>query len=155
MAKQTPLEMLTEIQEGKVDEALNLVAICQQTLNQAIEQRDMLYQYRIDYEKQFREEAKKGIKPTHLHNYHAFLSKLDHAIEQQEQIVVQLEAQLEKRKEEWVEEKNKLKAYETLLERKEKEKQAKENRQEQKMSDEHGAKKYRERLQREQEGKQD
>jgi flagellar FliJ protein len=154
MTKQTPLEMLTEIQEEKVDEALNLVAICQQTLNRAIEQRDMLYQYRIDYERQFREEAKQGIKPTHLHNYHAFLSKLDKAIEQQEQIVVQLEKQLEKRKEEWVEEKNQLKAYETLQERRDKEQQAKENRREQKLSDEHGAKKHRERLQREQENEQ-
>ena len=153
MAKQTPLEMLINNQKEKVDEALNMVAICQQTLNQAIDQRDMLYQYRIDYERQFREDAKQGIKPTHLHNYHAFLSKLDHAIEQQERIVVQLEKQLEKKKEEWVEAKNQLRAYETLQERKEKEKQVKENRKEQQLSDEHGARKHQERLQREQEEK--
>lgn len=145
MAKQTPLEMLTEIQEEKVEEALNLVAVCQQTLDQAIEQRETLFQYREDYEEQFRVQARAGIRPTHLHNYHAFLSKLNQAIHQQEIIVTQLERQLEKRQGEWVEEKSQLRAYETLQERQRKELEAKENRREQKLSDEHGTKKFLER----------
>ena len=145
MAKQTPLEMLNDIQEEKVEDALNTVAICQQTLSQAAEQRETLEQYRIDYEQQFRDQAKIGIRPTHLHNYQAFLSKLNRAIDQQDKIVAQLERQLAQKQQEWIEEKNQLKAYETLQERKDKAEQDKENRQEQKASDEYGAKKFMER----------
>lgn len=143
MARSSPLEMLIEIQDDRVETALAEVADSQQTLNQAKEQLDTLYSFQTEYEQRFREESKVGIQPVHLHNYHAFISKLYIAIEQQTEKIKTLEKKVEEKQQIWLEEKNQLNAYKKLKERQDREKAKIESKREQKLSDEFGAKKYR------------
>lgn len=142
MVKQTQLEMLIEFQEDKVEKALAAVAERQQALNQANEQMNVLLSYRTEYEQRFVTQTQTGIQAAQLHNFQAFITKLHHAIDQQTQVIKTFEAQLAEKQQLWLSEKNQLKAYEKLREREILLQQKKENKREQKLSDEFGTRKF-------------
>ena len=91
------------------------------------------------------EAARNGIGPDAWRNFSAFLGKLDDAIAQQQLIVSDSRQRTVQGQQEWVDQRNKVKAFDTLSHRHHSEQARKEAKQEQRLTDEHAAKQFRDR----------
>lgn len=101
-----------------------------------------LTQYRDEYETRFREAAQAGLKPDEWQNYHAFLVRLDGAIEQQRSMVETSKQHTAEGQQEWLDKRNRVKAFDALSERHKAAQVREENRMEQRQQDEHAARKF-------------
>lgn len=137
------LQTLIELAQTRMDDAAKRLGELLAS-GQAHEQKlDILVQYRAEYHERFRAAAQHGISPDAWRNYSTFLAKLDEAVFEQEQIVARARDQVVAGKQAWVDERNRKKAFDTLASRQHAQVIRKENRAEQRMTDEHSAKMFR------------
>ncbi|MCX9157938.1 flagellar export protein FliJ [Niveibacterium sp. 24ML] len=137
------LETLIELAQSRMDDAAKRLGELLSS-GQAHEQKlAMLVEYREEYHNRFRSAAQSGISPDAWRNYSVFLAKLDEAVFEQEQVVSRARLQVEAGKQAWVDERNRKKAFDTLATRHQAAALRKENRDEQRMTDEHSAKLFR------------
>jgi flagellar FliJ protein len=93
-------------------------------------------QYRDEYAARFQANMTAGLTAMGYRNFQMFLNKLDDAISGQQAIVMQSKQREQVERTAWQQSERKRMSYDTLATRAEKEEQRKENKREQKMTDE-------------------
>ena len=142
MAKQTPLHTLIDLASNNVDEATKQLQRLTSNRNEAAQQLSVLQNYRQDYAERLQLSTQSGLSASNYHNFRQFILTLDDAILQQNKIVVQMDAKLESGRKQWQDEKRRLSSYETLLSRQMRQQAVREQRREQRATDEISARLY-------------
>jgi len=93
-------------------------------------------EYRLEYMKRLNQRSLDGINSHTFSHFHAFIKKLDNAAEQVQIAVNQAKAMVNKRKQEWLAQRQKVQAVELLRDKRLKMIAITENKREQKMFDE-------------------
>lgn len=143
MAARFHLQPLLDLAQTRTDEAarrLGELVAAERDLEHKLK---MLEDYREEYHERFREAARDGLSPDALRNYGAFIGRLDEAISAQRRIVDQSRNKTAQGQQAWLQQRNRLKAFDTLSQRHRVGLAREEVRQEQKMSDEHAARRGR------------
>lgn len=133
------LQPLLDLAQTRTDEAarkLGELVAAERDLEKKLH---MLEAYREEYNARFVEAARAGLSPDAWRNYSAFISKLDDAIGMQRKFVEQSHAKTAEGQQAWIAQHSKLKAFDTLSQRHQQALNRREARQEQKLSDEHAA----------------
>lgn len=142
---QNPIKTLLDHAHTRVDDATRKLGELLASEHACEVKLDMLMQYRVEYRNRFMQAARDGIGPDAWRNYSGFLAKLDEAIAQQQLIVEQSRRMTANGQQQWMHERNRMKAFDALSQRHEKREQHKLAKQEQRQSDEHALKHYRDR----------
>lgn len=95
-----------------------------------------LRQYRDDYARGFEEQARGGCGAARLRDYQTFLARLDLALRQQEQIVLQARQKLETHNQRWQSAARSARALDTVVDRWQGEERRQDDRREQIQTDE-------------------
>jgi flagellar FliJ protein len=95
-----------------------------------------LRQYHIDYMQRFREAASLGMRAAQLREYQAFMSKLEKAISEQEEVVKRSQSTTVRMKQQWTATHVKTQSMDKAMNRMVKQEQKQQDAQDQKMSDE-------------------
>lgn len=136
------LQMVAKWEAEKEEKAASDFQQAQAYVQQNQERLDGLMQYRLDYFKKMQEKGANGFEAISFSHHQSFISKLDKACAQQQQIIQDASKAAEQRKLQWLEQQKKRKAVEMLLDKKNAEKQARLDRHEQNMMDEFALQKF-------------
>ena len=138
-----PIKTLLEHAHTKVDEATRRLGELLASEHACEVKLEMLVQYRVEYRERFMQAARDGIGPDAWRNYSAFLGKLDDAIAHQQTVVAQSKRMTASGQQQWVHERNRMKAFDALSQRQVTKENKKQHQQEQRQSDEHAVKHFR------------
>jgi flagellar FliJ protein len=136
MPRRFPLQPLVEYTENQTDDAAKRLALLKARWQGAEDKLQQLFLYRQEYQGRLAQASQRGMSVTALLDYRAFLAKLETAIEQQQEEVARCQADWERGKEDWLAQRRKLKAYQTLEQRHHAREAKREAKQEQKEQDE-------------------
>ncbi|MAK56424.1 MAG: flagellar export protein FliJ [Pusillimonas sp.] len=136
MAKNSALNTLIDLTKDKTNDVAKQLQSLTTTRKSAHEQLETLHTYRQDYAQRLQQAMSTGLSAANYHNFRQFIATLDDAISQQNKVVAQIDANVELRKKEWVDQKRQLSSFETLLSRQERQAAQRENRLEQRTNDE-------------------
>ncbi|MAL01983.1 flagellar export protein FliJ [Neopusillimonas maritima] len=136
MAKNSALTTLIDLTKDKTNDVAKQLQNLTSSRQSAHEQLETLHTYRQDYAQRLQQAMTTGLSAANYHNFRQFIATLDEAISQQNKVVAQIDANVELRKKEWVDQKRQLSSYETLLSRQERQAAQRENRIEQRTNDE-------------------
>lgn len=139
MATKSALETLIELAKKNSDALAKRLGESLEASKKAREKMSTLSQFRDDYSNQLLAAMRNGITPESHRNYSIFIAKLDAAISAQNQDIVFKDQASQKIKLEWQASELKRLSYTTLESRKISSAQAKEQKKEQKASDEQAA----------------
>lgn len=142
MPRAFPLQSLLDLSQLRLDEAGRKLGKLIAGEQEASRRHGLLVQYREEYRTRFVVAAKGGLSPGEWKNYADFLAKLDDAIAQADSAMTQTKQQTVAGQQEWVAKKGRVKAFDTLSDRHQSRIAYQDNRQEQKLSDEHGARRH-------------
>ena len=143
MSSRFHLQPLLDLAQTRTDDAarkLGELIASERTDEQKLK---VLEDYREEYHDRFMQAARDGIGPDAWRNYSAFINRLDDAIAAQRKIVEQSRAQTAQGQQLWLTQRNRLKAFDTLSQRHQAGVARSEARQEQKLTDEHAARRNR------------
>ncbi len=149
MSESFPLQPLLDLANNRMDEAARKLGELIASEHAVEEKLALLVDYRKEYHARFVEAVRNGIGPDAWRNFSAFLGKLDDAIAQQEKAVSASRQRTEQGQQAWVDQRNKVKAFDTLSHRHQSQQARKEAKQEQRLTDEHAAKQFRDRTEEE------
>ena len=149
MSEQFPLQPLLDLANNRMDDAARSLGELIASEHAVEKKLALLVEYRQEYQARFVDAARNGIGPDAWRNFSAFLLKLDDAIAHQQRIVSDSKGRVERGQQEWVDQRNKVKAFDTLSHRHQDQQARKEAKQEQRLTDEHAAKQFRDRGQEE------
>jgi flagellar FliJ protein len=130
------LSTLIELAENEVENAAKNLGRMIKARDDANEQLNLLNQYRSDYELRFQSNAKQGLNVTQFTNFQAFIVKLDQAVDGQKKLIQDAEYRIEVAKKNWQECEKKRLSYKTLIDRNAASELKKENKRDQKQTDE-------------------
>ena len=145
MSESFPLQPLLDLANNRMDEAARKLGELIASEHAVEEKLALLVDYRKEYHARLVEAVRNGIGPDAWRNFSAFLGKLDDAIAQQEKAVSVSRQRTEQGQQAWVDQRNKVKAFDTLSHRHQSLQARKEAKQEQRLTDEHAAKQFRDR----------
>ncbi|WP_326526166.1 flagellar export protein FliJ [Dokdonella sp.] len=145
MSESFPLQPLLDLANNRMDEAARKLGELIASEHAVEEKLALLVDYRKEYHARFVEAVRNGIGPDAWRNFSAFLGKLDDAIAHQERAVSVSRQRTEQGQQAWVDQRNKVKAFDTLSHRHQSLQSRKEAKQEQRLTDEHAAKQFRDR----------
>ncbi|MDB5799702.1 MAG: fliJ [Rhodocyclales bacterium] len=137
------MKVLLSHAHTKVDEATRRLGELLASEHACEVKLEMLVQYRIEYRGRFMQAAREGMGPDAWRNYSSFIAKLDDAINLQQNIVDQSKQMTASGQQQWMHERNRMKAFDALSQRQVAQEQRKHNKQEQNISDEHAVKHFR------------
>jgi len=143
MPKQFPLRTLLELSQARVDDATKQLGLLLASEQEGEQKLLLLTRYRDEYHARFLEAAKAGLDPEQWRNFLAFLGRLDEAISQQQACVASSKQRTADGQKAWHDERNRLRAYDTLSQRFRMAELRAEVKAEQRLSDEHVANAYR------------
>lgn len=146
MTEPFPLQPLLDQANTRMDEAARKLGELIASERAVEEKLELLVAYRKEYHARFVEAARNGIGPDAWRNFSAFLAKLDDAIAQQQKVVSDSKQRTEQGQQAWVDERNRVKAFDTLSHRHHHQQAQREAKREQKLTDEHAAKRFRDRV---------
>ncbi|MBC3830216.1 flagellar export protein FliJ [Undibacterium amnicola] len=130
------LTTLIELAENDVENAAKNLGRMIKARDDANEQLKLLHQYRDDYEGRLQSNAQQGLSVTQFANFRAFIVKLDQAVDGQKKIILDAEYRIEVAKKAWQECEKKRLSYKTLIDRNAAVELKKENKRDQKQTDE-------------------
>ena len=136
------LQTVLELMQRRADEATQQLARLIAAEQDAKAKLDLLCQYREEYAHRFQASAQNGMAPLQWKNFQDFLARLDDAIAQQQQVVLQSHHKTSAGQVHWQAQRVRLKAIDTLSVRHQRAEDAKENRREQKQVDEFATRKH-------------
>ncbi len=136
MPKPFPLQTILELMQTRTDEATRNLARLIANERDAKAKLDMLQQYRDEYATRFQKAAQGGINQREWQNYQHFLNRIDDAVDAQRNAVATQARQTAAGQLQWQQQRQKLKAFDTLSERHHAAENAREMKREQKMQDE-------------------
>jgi flagellar FliJ protein len=144
MSAKFPLQPLLDLANTRMDEVTRELGELIASERSSQQKLELLQGYRDEYGARFIEAARSGIGSESMRNYTNFLGRIDEAIEVQRQIVEQSHLDTSQGQQQWVEQHTKVRAFDTLSQRFQNDLVRKELRQEQRASDEHASRKFRE-----------
>ncbi len=140
MSENFPLQRLLELAHERTDDAARRLGELIGAEKEDDRKLALLLQYRDEYQARFMDAAREGIGPDEWRNFSAFIARLDDAIEQQQRIVAEARDRTVAGQQAWIAERNRLKAFDALSQRHQKQQARKEAKQDQRLTDEHAAK---------------
>lgn len=143
MSKSFQLQPLLDLSNLRLDEATRQLGKLIAGEQEASQRVELLVQYRAEYHARFLDAASNGLGPDAWRNYQHFLGRLDQAIEQARSLVAASKQRTALGQKNWLAQRGKVKAFDTLAQRHQARALYAENRQEQKQADEHSARRYR------------
>jgi flagellar FliJ protein len=144
MNRAFPLQSLLDLSQLRLDEAGRKLGELVAGEQEASRRHDLLVHYREEYQARFVAAARDGLSPSEWRNYTSFLAKLDAAIDQADSTMTHTKQQTVAGKQEWVSKRGRVKAFDTLSDRHQSRVAYQDQRQEQKASDELGARRHQE-----------
>lgn len=139
MNKPFRLQSLLDLSNLRLDEATRVLGKLIAGEQEASQQLALLLQYRDEYRLRFLEAAGEGLAPDAWRNYQHFLGRLDVAIEQARSMVNASKQRTAAGQKNWLDQRGKVKAFDTLALRHQARVEYAEARHAQKQSDEHTA----------------
>lgn len=139
MANLSALNTLIELAAKDSDDAARKLGQALRAAEETETKLNLLLGYREEYAARFQTSMTNGLTAVDYRNFQLFIDKLDAAIEGQQMIVMQARQQSERERKSWQECERKRMSYDTLATRAEKQLQQKENKRDQKQTDEHAA----------------
>jgi flagellar protein FliJ len=130
------LTLLHKLESDKEDSLRVHYVQAQSNLSNNQQKLEGLNTFRLEYTQQLHIKAKSGLTSSGFNQYNAFISKIETAIMQQAATVNTAKQVTEQRKTLWLKQQIKTKAIAKLIEKQNKEKQKKLDKQEQTLSDE-------------------
>lgn len=143
MSENFPLQKLLELAQERTDGAARRLGELIGAEKEDDRKLTLLQDYRAEYQQRFVDAARNGIGPDEWRNFSAFITRLDEAIAQQQRIVAEARDRTAAGQQAWISERNRMKAFDALSQRHQKEVRRKEARQDQRITDEHAAKRGR------------
>lgn len=126
----------------RLDEATRVLGELISGQQEATQRLELLMQYRDEYQGRFLASARDGIGRDAWDNYRAFLDRLDTAVAQAREMVAASERRTASGQKEWLNKRGRVKAFDTLAQRHLSRVIHAEAKQEQKVFDEHAARKH-------------
>lgn len=139
MAKRFPLQPLLEHTRHRMDAAERTLKLLKQKEDEARQKLAELEGFRQEYQARLAATSAGGMHIQLMRDYHAFLAKIEQAIRHQVTVVEEAHARWQTAHRQWLAERQKVKAYETLAQRHHKRETLRAERQEQRLTDEHAA----------------
>ena len=136
MASTLPFDTLLELASEAVDAATKRLGAMTAMRANAQRQLDMLLDYRQDYLVRLQNMMAQGMASSDCQNYQRFISTLDSALQQQRDVLVRADEDLIVCREQWQQAQRKHNAFDALLVRDRRARQAVEARREQRATDE-------------------
>lgn len=137
MARPTTLDKLMDLAQQKTDNAARNLAALNASEQDAESKLNLLIAYREDYRTRFQKSVGTGIEPAAWRNFRAFLDKLDAAIAEQRKAVAESKRGVHAGQQQWQAEQRRLKSYDTLALRRQRDETRRTARSEQREQDEH------------------
>ncbi|MBX3648524.1 MAG: flagellar export protein FliJ [Rhodocyclaceae bacterium] len=141
--KAFPLQSLLDLSNVHMDDAAHRLGQLLASEQEVEKTLDLLEQYREEYEARFRQAAQNGLTREEWGNFQSFLGRLDEAIAQQRALVNASKQRTVDGQKEWLDKRNRVKAFDTLSQRHKANEIRSEAKTEQRAQDEHAAKNYR------------
>lgn len=142
MSQRFPLQPLLDLVQTRMDDAARRLGELIASQSEGQRKLEMLQQYRDEYHQRFVQAISSGIGPDAWRNYSAFLGRIDEAIAAQRKAVEQSRQRTAQSQQVWLSHRNKVKAIDTLSQRHKAAGLRQEARQEQRLSDEHAARRH-------------
>lgn len=142
MTRAFPLQSLLELSRLRLDEAGRKLGELIAGEREASRRHGLLVEYREEYRTRFVLAARDGLRPAEWRNYASFLARLDEAVNQADSAVNDTKQRTVAGQQEWVAKQGRVKAFDTLSNRHWSRIAYEDHRQEQKHSDEHGARRH-------------
>jgi flagellar FliJ protein len=130
------LNTLHRYEQDKEKSASQALQTAEFEYQQNIERLKSVSDYRLEYMKRLNARSLTGIDSATFSHFHAFIAKLDNAAEQVDIALMHSKAMVEKRRQQWFAQRQKIQAVELLLDKKRQALEITANKQEQKMFDE-------------------
>lgn len=137
------MQPLLDLANNRMDEAARKLGELISGENECQRKLELLENYRAEYQERFLEAARNGIGPDAWRNFTVFIGRIDEAIAVQRGVVERSRLATVGGQQAWMEHRNKVKAFDTLSQRHQAKQARKEQRDEQRQSDEHSAKAFR------------
>lgn len=142
MAKAASLQPLIDLMQDRVEDATRALGTLVAAEQDAKSKLQLLVQYREEYVARLRNASAQGIDLAVWRNYQAFIDRIDQAIAQQRATVAATELRTAEGQTEWLQQRNKLKAIDTLFQKRQEGERRVENKREQKFQDEFAARRF-------------
>lgn len=139
MKKNNTFELLIELSTHQANQVAQRLSSLLHERDSATQQLEALNNYRLDYAQRLLDAGKNGVAMANYMNFRRFINTLDEAIGQQNNRLALLTQHITQQQAVWMEEKQRLNAYETLQERKRAEAERTNNKREQRLNDEMSA----------------
>lgn len=139
MTKPFALQPILELMQTRADDATRHLATLIAAEQDARSKLQMLQEYRDEYAARFRAAAQNGLGQREWRNYQEFLDRLDEAVGHQRDAVTRQEQQTAAGQNAWQQQRQKLKAFETLSHRHTVSEVARDQKRDQKTQDEFAA----------------
>ncbi len=141
--KSFPLQSLLDLSQARMDDAARRLGQLLASEQEVEKTLTLLIRYRDEYEGRFREAASTGLSRDEWRNYQTFLGRLDEAIDHQLKLVDASRQRRAAGQQEWLDKRNRVKAFDTLSQRHKAKEERVEAKSEQRTQDEHAAKNFR------------
>lgn len=117
MPRRFTLQPLLDLAQSHSETAARALSALTARWQEAEEKLRQLLAYQESYRARLQQTVGQGMSATAWRDYQAFMSKLDAAIKQQEEVVARCKSQWEAGRCEWLAHRRKLKAFDTLSQR--------------------------------------
>jgi len=135
MKKSQRLNVIVELNAKNEQTALEALGHIQRQRQDAKKQLENLNLYRQDYQNQYKSLAETGVNIKQLLEFRAFMSKLDKAIDEQQQVILGVDKQCNVMRKEWEQRHQKTKSMQKVCEAAIKEERKAEDKREQNEQD--------------------
>lgn len=142
MSKPFHLQPLLDLSNLRLDEATRQLGKLIAGEQEASQRFELLLHYREEYQSSFLAAAGNGLGPDAWRNYQGFLGRLDQAVEQARALVDASKRRTAVGQKNWLDQRGKVKAFDTLAQRHLARVAYAEARVEQKQSDEHASRRF-------------
>lgn len=143
MSEPFRLQPLLDLANNRMDQAARKLGELISGEHECQRKLELLEGYRAEYQERFLEAARNGIGPDAWRNFSTFIGRIDDAIAAQRAVVEQSRQATVGGQQAWLAQRNKVKAFDTLSQRHQAVQAKREQRDEQRQSDEHAAKAFR------------
>lgn len=142
MRRSERLRNIMTMAEKKEQDAANALGYLNAKITGEERKRQQLMEYELEYHEKIIETGRTGISGATLRAYFGFMDKLNDAANQQVGHIAELEQQVDQVQQYWFKTRGKLKAFESLVEKAERQEAADADKQEQKLQDEFAVQSY-------------
>lgn len=130
-----PLQPLLEHSQHRMEAAERLLRLLKRKEDEARSRLEQLEVFRGEYQDRLRQSSSTGMDIQRFREYQAFIAKIDGAIKSQAAEVGEAHARWEQAHQQWLAQRQKVKAYETLATRHQEKEIQRQDRRDQKASD--------------------